>query len=66
MTNAGSRQPLGSPAEVAEYLGVPEPTLRQWRRVGDGPRYFSIRRHIRYRWQDVEEWLERRAKGGAA
>lgn len=66
MATSSTREPLGSPREVAEYLGVPEDTLRHWRSTGTGPRYFSVRRHIRYRWPDVEDWLASQPQGGAA
>lgn len=45
--------------ELAEYLGVPVATLYQWRYRNDGPRGFRAGRHVRYRWSDVEAWIER-------
>lgn len=44
--------------ELAEYLGVPVATLYQWRYRREGPRGFRVGRHIRYRWSDVEDWIE--------
>lgn len=61
-----TREALGSTAEVAEYLGVPEKTLKQWRWEDKGPRYLSVGRHVRYAWPDVDEWLATQAKGGVA
>lgn len=60
-------QPLGSSIEVAEVLGVPEKTLREWRSRGVGPDYLHIGRYVRYRWSAVNEWLDTReaGKGGA-
>lgn len=49
---------LLSPRELAEYLGVPVTTLYRWRYRQEGPRGFRVGRHLRYRWRDVEEWIE--------
>lgn len=51
---------LLKPAEVAEYLGVSEPTLADWRYRGKGPRYLICGKHRRYRRSDVEAWLNTR------
>ncbi len=45
--------------ELAEYLGVPVATLYQWRYRGEGPAGFRVGRHLRYRWSEVEAWIER-------
>jgi len=52
---------LGKPNEVAEYLGIPPKTLTQWRYNGTGPRFSKVGRHVRYRWNDVEKWLDEQA-----
>lgn len=49
---------LASSTEVAEYLGVPVRTLGQWAYRGVGPRYSKIGRHRRYRWSDVEQYID--------
>lgn len=64
MTTSSAREPLGSQPEVAEYLGIPERTLEHWRQADVGPRYFSVRRHVRYRWSDVDAWLASQPQGG--
>jgi excisionase family DNA binding protein len=46
--------------ELAEYLGVPVATLYQWRHRREGPPGFRVGRHVRYRWSDVQEWIEQR------
>lgn len=46
--------------ELAEYLGVPVATLYQWRYRREGPPGFRVGRHLRYRWSDIEEWIEHR------
>lgn len=55
---------LGKPLEVADYLQVPEKTLTQWRYLGKGPKFIPVGRHVRYRWADVEKWLDQQAQGG--
>lgn len=47
--------------DVAEYLGVPRNTLYQWRTKGYGPRGVRVGRHVRYRPDDVNAWLDRQA-----
>ena len=51
-------EPLASRGEVAAYLGVPATTLDQWASGGTGPAYIRVGRHARYRWSDVEDWLQ--------
>jgi excisionase family DNA binding protein len=50
---------LLGPEEVADYLGLPVKTLYQWRYKGVGPPGLRIGRHVRYRPEDVEAWLDR-------
>ncbi len=50
---------LLSVQELAQYLGVPAATLYQWRYRGEGPPGFRVGKHLRYRWGDVEDWIER-------
>lgn len=52
---------LGTPEEVSAYLGVPVQTLYQWRNRRTGPRASKVGRHLRYRWSDVEKWLDEQA-----
>lgn len=49
---------LANPAQVSEFLGVPVQTLYQWRRKRTGPPAARIGRHLRYRWTDVQAWLD--------
>ena len=55
-----------TPAEVAEYLQVPEATVGKWRYIGAGPDYMHVGRHVRYRRSAVDRWLDsqKRAKTG--
>lgn len=60
------RRPLASASEVSEYLQVPLNTVYQWRARGVGPRAVRVGRYLRYRWEDVDSWLEQQAEGAAA
>ncbi|MFI6068224.1 helix-turn-helix transcriptional regulator [Micromonospora sp. NPDC051227] len=58
------RRSLATPGEVGVYLGVPEKTLTQWRYLRKGPRFTKVGRHVRYRWNDVEAWLDTQSSAG--
>jgi hypothetical protein len=51
-------RPLATRTEVAAHLKVPPATLEQWAYRRLGPRYVRVGRHARYRWADVEAWLD--------
>jgi predicted DNA-binding transcriptional regulator AlpA len=58
---------LATPADLSEFIGIPEKTLANWRSDGKGPKYRKIGRHVRYDWDDVRVWLsETRKYIGAA
>lgn len=44
--------------DLAEYLGVPVATIYTWRYRRQGPPGFRVGKHLRYRWTDIEEWIE--------
>jgi predicted DNA-binding transcriptional regulator AlpA len=48
--------------QAAEYLGIPEATLRWFRSRGDrGPRSYALSaRHVVYDVADLDTWVERR------
>lgn len=54
-------QPLLTVTEVAELLSVPVKTMYAWRYHGDGPPAIKVGRHLRYRPDDVEAWLDQQA-----
>lgn len=60
-----ARQLMLSPDDLAEYVGVPLTTIYKWNSEGTGPARIRVGKHVRYRWSDVETWLEQRT-GGAA
>ncbi len=54
---------LLSVSEVAEFLGVPEGTIRYWvftRKI----RHYKIGRHLRFDKEDLEKFLESCLKKG--
>jgi excisionase family DNA binding protein len=55
------RRPLALTPEVAEYLQVPVQTLYVWRTKGVGPRAVRVGKHLRYRWADVDAWIDEQA-----
>lgn len=47
--------------DVAEYLGVSTRTVEHWRlEAPDGPPYFRIGKHVRYRADLLEQWILQR------
>ena len=54
---------LWTPQDLADYLVVPVNTVYQWNHKGSGPRPISVGRHVRYRQEDVEAWLELQSVG---
>jgi excisionase family DNA binding protein len=45
-------------ADLATYLDVPVATIYRWRYRRQGPLGYRIGRHVRYRTDDIERWLE--------
>jgi excisionase family DNA binding protein len=60
------RRPLATPEQVSEFLGVPVETLYQWRYRKVGPPASKVGRHLRYRWSDVEAYVDANAPAAAA
>lgn len=49
---------LWSVQEVSAYLGVPVGTIYTWRSAGTGPPGRRVGKRLRYRPQDVRDWVE--------
>lgn len=47
-----------TPKDVSAFLGVPIPTLYQWRHKGIGPKSRRVGGHLRYKPEDVHAWFE--------
>jgi excisionase family DNA binding protein len=56
-----SQDHLLTPTELAAFLGVPVATLYAWRYQRNGPRALRVGRHLRYRQEDLDAWLEAQA-----
>ena len=50
--------PLLTAEQVGVYLGVPLGTLANWRYQGRGPTFVRFGRHVRYRADDVNTWID--------
>ena len=48
------------PTEAAEYVGLSESMLAKMRCLGGGPVYLKLGRAVRYRQDDLDEWLNAR------
>lgn len=49
--------------EMSAYLRIPVKTAYNWRSMNKGPKGIKVGRHVRYRYEDVEAWLN--AQGAA-
>ena len=52
--------------EVAKQISVSLASLRRWRLVQRGPRFIKVGVLVRYRAEDLEQWLETLPAGGTA
>jgi excisionase family DNA binding protein len=48
---------LHTTPQAAAYLGLSPNTLNRWRYTGDGPRFVKLGRAVRYRIEDLDEWV---------
>lgn len=65
-TNSIQPQALATRSEVAGYLKKSPQTLAVWATQGKGPRFMKLENgNVRYRWSDVELWLNSQQCGGA-
>jgi len=55
---ADDRQRLVSLDDVADHLDVSAATLERWRVAGDGPPWTTRGGAVRYRWSDVDAWVD--------
>lgn len=60
-----NKENLLTTEDAAKILGMAEQTLRIWRMVSKGPSYIRINRYIRYRREDLDEFVAKRTVGGA-
>lgn len=57
------RERLGliSQEELADMLEVTRETLREWRRLKQGPDYVRVGKSVFYRESDIHDWMKRNA-----
>ncbi|MEU6973725.1 helix-turn-helix domain-containing protein [Kitasatospora aureofaciens] len=60
------RRQLATAQELANHLQVPLDTVYGWKHRGQGPKAIKVGRHLRYRWAEVEAWLDDLSAGRAA
>ncbi len=51
---------------AASYLGMSKSTLEKLRVFGGGPKYLKLRHLVRYRQQDLDEWMSERLIGSTS
>lgn len=49
---------MAAPADLAAILGTTEATLAQWRKAGQGPKFFHIGKRVYYRMDDVAKFID--------
>lgn len=52
--------------QAADFLGIPEATLRHWRHVRIGPRSVRLGRHVRYIHSDLEAYVRQHVEAEEA
>jgi len=48
--------------ELASYLGKSTAWCERARWAGEGPRFIKLGRHVRYKAEDVLDWIDENAK----
>jgi predicted DNA-binding transcriptional regulator AlpA len=62
----GDRAKLATVNDLADYVGVPVQTIYEWNCRGTGPKVLKVGRYVRYRWSDIDRWLDSTEKGDAS
>lgn len=59
-----SREPLPGVEDVIAYLGIPRQTIydQRHRGVGIGALGIKVGRHLRFRWSDIDHYLDEQAR----
>ncbi|HXW22032.1 MAG TPA: helix-turn-helix domain-containing protein [Rhodomicrobium sp.] len=65
-TPSGSGKPrqdeILTESEASKILKLSPRTLQAWRVSGNGPRFHSLGRAVRYRRADLDDWLASRSR----
>jgi len=59
-------QSLLTEQDVSRQLHVSLATLRRWRLEGRGPKFIKVSSLVRYRPEELEEWLASQPVGGTS
>ena len=59
-----AKQPLFTEKELADYLSISVAACRKWRLQRRGPMFIKLGSLVRYRRDDVDQWLATRPQGG--
>ncbi|MFI7002515.1 helix-turn-helix transcriptional regulator [Nocardia sp. NPDC050175] len=63
MTDGAGGRKLATDAEFCEYAGLTRGQSAQLRYTGRGPTFIKVTgRQVRYRWEDIEAWVQSRSK----
>lgn len=67
MSDAVEQRKLATDAEFCEFAGLTRAQSAQLRYVGRGPKFIKVTgRQVRYRWADIEAWIEQRSAHSTA
>lgn len=67
ITEGVDRGVLATRSEVAAFLRRKPQALAHWAMQGKGPKFMKLENgHVRYRWSDVDDWLNSQFVGGVA
>jgi hypothetical protein len=50
--------------QASVYMAVSVAALRKWRVKDRGPTFFKLNRLVRYRPEDLDQWIATRPQGG--
>ena len=64
METANTLETLLTEHDVARITGLSVASVRRWRLLRQGPKYLKIGAAVRYKPEDISEWLESRPSGG--
>ncbi len=59
-----SEKALLDEKQLARSLNISVASLRRWRLLRQGPKFVKVGFCVRYRPEDVDEWLTSRPSGG--
>lgn len=58
--------PLLTPEQASQYLNIAIGTLSNWRGRGDGPKYVKFSNQIRYKLEELQNFIDLSTRGKSA